>query len=362
MGSKNVDQIRKRNIFVWLGLSIGCVGFFYLTHHTLGPFLLGLSLAYLLHPLVDRLEALYVPRWLSSLIVVTCVIVLFLLFWLFFIPFVGFQLQTILQRLQAYTQSFFVILKPRISFALERMHNDPLLQQSEKLLPTALQNGLSWLTQHALSLLPNAEGIARFLFYLLVAPFVLFYGLIEWHSITTYAESLIPQKVRTQWRAFFTRLDKNISGYVRGQMLVCLSIGAYLSLCFTLLHLPYGFLLGIVTGLLTFIPYVGMLSGSITALLLTAVHMPTWFSFLSLTLVLLGGQVLEAAVLIPFFIGRRVGMHPVWVLFAIFASGALLGFWGVLFALPIATFCHSLVHEALTFYQRTAFFETLSDR
>ena len=349
-----MDDVSKGRL-IWTALALGLFLLFYLLQPSLGPFLLGLGLAYLFHPLVDTLEAQFIPRWLSSFLLVLALSVLFFTFWLVLLPVLGEQLEKLLYKMPAYTRDAFEFLRPHIEFLLEKMNATPFFQRTEIMIPEAFQRGFLWITNQILLALWSAQGVAHLLFFVLVTPFVMFYGLLEWDRIINGIRNLIPLKARDRWKSFFIRLDHVISGYVRGQMLVCLSMSVYLSMGFWLIGLPHGFLLGTLTGVLIFIPYVGMIIGTFFAVVLTLVNIPSVYSFMYLAIILCGGQILEAAVLIPFFIGPRVGIHPVWVLFAIFASGTLFGFWGILLALPIATFFHGLIKEGLVFYKSTDF-------
>ena len=356
MGRTVVDDISKGRV-IWVALAVGLLSLLYILSSVAAPFLVGLGLAYLFHPLVDTLEGRLVPRWLSSFILVLALSVLFFTFWLVLLPILGEQLETLLYKMPGYTRDVLDYLRPHVDFLTEKMNAAPLFERTELVAPEALQKGFLWLTNQVLLFLWNAQGIGRLLFFMLVTPFVMFYGLLEWHDIMIKTFALVPLKVQPRWESFFVRFDHTISGYIRGQMLVCLCMSVYLSLGFGLIGLPHGFLLGTLTGFLIFIPYVGMIIGTFFAIVLTLVNIPSLWSFFCLTLVLVGGQLLEALVLIPLFIGPRVGIHPVWVLFAIFASAMLFGFWGILLALPIATFCHGLIKETLTFYRTTAFYK-----
>ena len=351
-----MDDVSKGRV-IWAALAFGGLFLLYLLSPVASPFLVGLGLAYLFHPLVDTLEKRLVPRWLSSCLLVLALLALFFTFWLVLLPILGEQLETLLYKMPSYTRDVLEYLRPHIEVLTEKINATPLFERTELVAPEALQKGFLWVTNQLLLFLWNAQGIGRLLFFILVTPFAMFYGLLEWHDIVAKTFALVPLKVQPRWRSFFVRFDHTISGYIRGQMLVCLSMSFYLSLSFGLIGLPHGFLLGTLTGFLIFIPYVGMTIGTFFAIVLTLVNMPSLWSFLSLTIILAGGQLLEALLLIPLFIGPRVGIHPVWVLFAIFASAMLFGFWGVLLALPMATFSHGLIKECLAFYRATDFYQ-----
>ncbi len=351
-----MDDIFKGRL-IWAALFIGVCTFLYMVQDALGPFLFGLGLAYVFHPLIDRCEARLVPRWLSSFILVVVTLALFAAFWFLLLPFLGFQLQKLFYKLPLYTKEALDFVRPKIATILEKIHTDPVLKQSELMVPKALQKAFVWGTDQVLFLLSNAQGITRFLFYTCVTPFVMFYGLLEWPTIVAKVKNLIPHSVRPRWMVFFTRLDQSLSGYIRGQLLVCLCMGTYLAIAFVMMGLPHGLMLGALTGALIFIPYLGMTLGTLLAVILTLVNTPSLTTLIVLMIALIGGQLLEGFIFIPFFIGKRVGLHPVWVLFAIFALGTLFGFWGVLLALPMATFVYALLREGLAFYQSTAFFQ-----
>lgn len=353
-----MDQ-RVTHRFITAAVLAATAGLLYLISSVLGPFLLGLVLAYLLHPLVDRLQNGGCPRWLSSLILVLVVLVGFIGFLIFFVPFVVHQAQYLLDKIPGYLVDLVDCVKSFVSQFMRKGPWDAFRNGSEKIIADAARKAMSWAGSSSLALLSNVQVLGDALFYLLVTPVITFFCLWDWPRLVAFCRDLIPLKQRADGVAFLQRLDQSMSGYLRGQVMVCLVMAAYLSLGFYILRFPYAIPLGMMTGVLVFLPYVGMFLGSVTALLLILTHDPSWFHVLGLVIVLSIGQVLEAVVFVPFFVGRRVGIHPAWVLFSVFASGAVFGGWGVLLAMPLAVFARTFMGWLIPFYKKTRCFQQL---
>lgn len=339
----------------WLALACGVMASFYLLSPVLGPFLLGLGLAYLCHPMADRLQGFLGGRAFPALLVVLFILLLFIGFWLLFLPFALSQVQYFVGQVPFYIQSATDALEPWLTNSLQGRLR-ALNAQSHSLVASGIKEALVWVGRYLLGLLSNVQAITNLFFYMLVTPFVAFHALKDWEKLCQACVRLVPHGVRHYWLSFFGQLDQSVSHYLRGQILVCLGMAGYLATAFGILGVPHGVLLGLMTGLLVFLPYVGMFMGSCMAFLLVLGHDPTWFNIAALSGALLGGQVLEALLFIPWFIGKRIGLHPAWVLFSLFAAAAVLGGWGVFLAMPLALVAQVSVRWVLHFYRESAFY------
>ena len=350
------DFLKSERVVLW-GFFGVLLGGLYILLPVLAPFLLGLGLAYLLHPFVDLMGTKGMVRWLSSFFIVFSIVCLFIGFWVLFFPFFTHQLQQLLVKMPGYLQSVMNEWQPYVKLLLQKARLVSSVERFESLILDTTRGGISWLVNTFFTWLSQA-GVFNIFFYLLVTPVVTFYSLVEWPALVRYAHHFIPFRYRTAVFSFMEEVDQAMTGYVRGQALVCVSMAIYLAIGFSLLRIPHGVLLGLFTGLMVFVPYVGMILGSLMAVLIILVNNPAWWPLLNLGGVLMLGQILEAIFFVPYFVGRRVDIHPVWILLAIFSIGGLLGFWGVLLALPFATFLRISLMRLVTFYKNTVFFKT----
>ena len=206
-------------------------------------------------------------------------------FWLVLLPILGEQLETLLYKMPGYTRDVLDYLRPHVDFLTEKMNAAPF-ERTELVAPRLFKKAFLWLTDPGTFVLWNAQGIGRLLFFMLVTPFVMFYGLLEWHDIMIKTFALVPLKVQPRWESFFVRLIiPSAVTFVVRCWCVCacrLSVAG-----FGLIGLPHGFLLGTLTGFLIFIPYVGMIIGTFFAIVLTLVNIPSLWSFFCLTLLFL---------------------------------------------------------------------------
>jgi predicted PurR-regulated permease PerM len=183
-----------------------------------------------------------------------------------------------------------------------------------------------------------------------ITPIVAFFLLRDWPRIVAGVDSWLPRHHLGTIREQARLVDLTLAGFMRGQLLVCLGTGIYYAVALTVIHLDFGLIIGILAGILTFIPYVGFATGFVLAMGLALLQFGTFSGMLWVFAVFAIGQVLEGNVLSPKLVGERVHLHPVWVIFALLAFGSVLGFVGVLIALPAAAVTGVLVRFALGRY------------
>ena len=167
----------------------------------------------------------------------------------------------------------------------------------------------------------------------------------------------MPKNKEKQILSIWQEIDMRLSGFIRGQTLVCLSLGIFYAIGLFVVDLNYGILIGLLAGILSFIPYFGFGIGLLLSLFLGIMQGFSWGQWIGLGSVFILGQILEGYILTPKLVGNRVGLHPVWVMFALLAGGVLFGFVGVLLAVPMAAIIGVLIRHALTWYKKTEFYK-----
>jgi predicted PurR-regulated permease PerM len=184
-----------------------------------------------------------------------------------------------------------------------------------------------------------------------VAPVVAFYLIYDWHRMIATVDGWVPVRHRATVRQLAREVDAAISGFVRGQSAVCLILGSFYAVALTLAGLNFGMLIGLVSGLISFVPYVGSLTGLVLSLgVAVAQFWPEWTSIATVLAIFVVGQFIEGNVLAPKLVGESVGIHPVWLIFALLAFGYLFGFVGLLVAVPLAATIGVLARFALKQY------------
>ncbi len=310
------------------------------------PFVVGIILAYALSPIVDMLEKRGVRRGLAALGVVTLIIVVVLLLVLLIVPLLVRQAQQLFQALPGTIEAVRGVVENVAGEGLGQ--NGKGLEQASGAVTDNWQGLAAWL---AGSLWTGGLAVVNFLALAVVTPVVVFYLLVDWHRMVEKIDSWLPRDHAPTIRKLARDMDRSVSAFVRGQGAVCLIMAAFYGIGLTLTGLNYGLLIGLMSGFITFIPYAGAALGLLTAAGVAV--MQFWPELVPIAIVVgvfMAGQALEGLVLTPYIMGSSIGVHPVWVLFALFVFGYLFGFVGALIAVPLAAAVGVLIRFALDKY------------
>jgi predicted PurR-regulated permease PerM len=206
-------------------------------------------------------------------------------------------------------------------------------------------------------------GVAIFnvISLIIISPIVAFYMLHDWDEITAKIDSWLPLQSASTVREQLLAIDATISGFVRGQSMVCLILAALYGISLTIIGLKSGLLVGIGAGIISFIPYLGAATGMVVGIGIAIVQFPEWSMVTIVGGVFLVGQTLESYLLTPSLVGARIGLHPLWIIFALLAGGALMGFTGVLIAVPTAAVIGVLIRFGLAQYMSSELYSGTKD-
>lgn len=324
------------------------------------PFVIGLTLAYFFNPLADALSRLGVPRWLSATLILVVVTTLMVLAMVFLIPMLAQQTAGLIETLPSEMT--------RLRGMIEEGARDRLGERYPAVMD-AVTRTLSGLSDSLPSIASNmaqsvwSQGQAAFnaLSLVLITPLVFFYALLDWPKIVAKVDSWLPRQNAPAIRDLATEIDSRVSAFIRGQGLVCVALALFYGVALSLLGLRYGLLVGLLTGLLSFIPFAGWALGLITATALAIVQFwPDTTSILFVPGVFLAGQALDAAILSPQIVGSKIGLHPVWLIFALMSFSYMFGFLGLLVAVPVAAALGVLVRAALQSYMGSSMYHGAS--
>lgn len=351
----------------WALAIVAVALFLYLFSGVLMPFAAGIALGYLLDPVAEKLERLGLNRLGAALFILAVSIILIVLALVLIGPVLGHQLSGFVENL------------PRIVLRLQALVSD----WSAKLLDTSwgsdlatrlglgsgnpgdIQKALAdyageaakWLGGFARSLISGGAALVGILSLIVVTPVVAFYILVDWNRMIASMKSLVPPRYLPEVSAVAGDMDAALAGFLRGQSLVCLFLGLWYGLGLTLIGLNYGFLIGITAGFLSFIPYVGSLTALVVSAVVALVQgWPDWTMLAKALAVVIAGQFLEGNVLSPKLVGESVGLHPVWLMFALLASGSLFGFTGLIVAVPVAAALGVLLRFFFARYRESPFY------
>jgi predicted PurR-regulated permease PerM len=341
----------QRKIGFWLAALAICIALIWLLRDVLMPFAAGLVLAYLLDPLADRLEKWGLGRLGATLLILVLFVTLFIGLLIVVAPLLATQVMAFIDKVPGYVTRLQTLLTEQGGPLLERVGGEKVLQDLQKSLGDVVGQGMTWLGRFLTSLWSGGQALVGIMSLLVVTPVVAFYLLLDWDKMVTKMDSWVPVDQRDTVRQIAGDIDTAISGFLRGQTLVCLILGGIYAIGLFALGLNFGILIGISAGILSFIPYVGSLLGLFVAVAVAVAQF--WPDSTMVGLVLLVfviGQFIEGNILAPKLVGETVGLHPVWLMFALLAAGSLFGFLGLLLAVPIAAAIGVLIRFALKQY------------
>jgi predicted PurR-regulated permease PerM len=352
--------------FVALGLVLQLLG------GSVTPFVLGIVLGYLLDPIVQKLERLGLNRLGASILILIVFVVVFAAILIILAPILGGQLVAFTQKLPSYVVRLQALAVNEGNALLEKYGGqwrdrlglgDPLSsEQIQKSVGDLVAQGGQWILNALRSLASGGAAVFSFLSFLVFTPVVAFYMLLDWDKMLAAIDNWLPLDHRDGLRQIAGEINHALSGFLRGQSLVCLFLGLWYGIGLSLIGLDFGFLIGVIGGLLSFIPYVGSLTALVFSLGVAIVQgWPNWNMVLLALAVVGSGQFLEGNVLSPKLVGESIGLHPVWLMFALVAFGALFGFTGLLIAVPMSAVIGVLARHLLSLYLASPFYRGSRD-
>jgi predicted PurR-regulated permease PerM len=353
----------ERQILFWTAMLAALLYALYLLGSTVTPFVAGIALGYVLDPVVNKLETLGLNRLGASLVILIAFVAVFAIILIVVAPILGNQLVNFAQRLPDYASRLQNLAIDESNALIKKYGGgwlgafglgDMSRAQIQNSVAGFVTQGAQWLLNAMKSLVWGGATVFNFLSLMIITPVVAFYILVDWDRMIAELDSWLPLDYRDSLRAIAKDINRALSGFLHGQFLVCLLLGAWYSIGLTLIGLDFGFLIGVFGGLLSFVPYVGGLTALTLSLGIALVQ--GWPS-LKLLLMALGvvgcGQFLEGYILSPMLVGESVGLHPVWLLFALLAFGRLFGFAGLIIAVPAAAAVGVIARHLIAVYLRS---------
>ncbi|WP_411909027.1 MULTISPECIES: AI-2E family transporter [unclassified Mesorhizobium] len=340
----------RRQVFFWLATAVLLALFLYIFSGILLPFVAGMVLAYFLDPVADWLQRLGLSRLMATVVILIAFIVVVVLALVILVPVLATQMADFARKLPEYLtrlQSLITSFDPKW---LEQRFgvNAAGLRDG---LNSLLTSGFSLLTTVFTSIWSSGVALVSVVSLFVVTPVVAFYMLLDWDRMVAEVDGWVPRDHVETVRALARDINTATAGFVRGQGTLCLVLGAMYATGLTLTGLNFAILIGFFAGLISFIPYVGSLTGLVLAVGVAFVQFwPDWTMVVAVACVFFVGQFIEGNILQPRLVGKSVGLHPVWLMFALFAFGALFGFVGLLIAVPASAAIAVLVRFAIARY------------
>ncbi len=341
----------ERKIAFWFAAFVGFILFLLVFRQILLPFVAGMALAYALDPVADWFERRGFTRLMATLTILVLFVIIFALSLVLIVPVLANQLADLISRIPTYVESLQGLFNQFLNSRLAHyLGVDP--ESIRTSLAGLTSEGAKWLTTVLTSVWSGGRSLIDILSLLVVTPVVAFYLLYDWDRMIAWIDDLLPRDYAGEIRRLASDIDRTIASFVRGQGLVCIILGILYAGGLAIVGLNFGLLIGLVAGILSFIPYFGFTVGFVVSIGIALVQfLPDWTWVIATVVVFAVGQMVEGYILQPKLIGNSVGLHPVWLLFALFAFGLLFGFVGLLIAIPASAAIGVLVRYAVARYR-----------
>lgn len=320
-------------LWSWLAIAVVIGWLVYVLSPILAPFLAGAILAYVLNPLVGRLTGRYLPRTVAAVLVLLFALALVVALALVIVPLFIKELRMMSERLPAFlawaNEQVAPWLQERFAISIQLD-----IETVKKLAGGLLANNQDLVAGLLGSLKIGGLTLLAFFVNVLLVPVVLFFLLRDWNTLVARLDAMIPRHLYTRARTILAEIDAVLAEFLRGQLIVMLLMSVFYSAALWVADLEFALPVGIITGLLVIIPYIGAFTGILLGTVAAVLQFESLTGVAWVWLAFGIGQVLEGMAVTPLLVGERIGLHPVAVIFALLAFGQVFGFFGVLLALP----------------------------
>jgi predicted PurR-regulated permease PerM len=330
------ESTRGQRVALLAGLLIAAWAALQLFASILLPFVAAAGIAYFLDPPATKLARNGIPRGLASLLLIIALIAAGLLFALLLWPLLLSQIGILINRLPGYVEGLRTFAAQVIARLQERLGPDFVDEKLRDLVGGQVGAMLSFIAGALRGVIGGGFALFNVLTLAVVTPVVAFYLLRDWPRVVARIDSWLPRRYAGVLHAQAREVDRILSAWLRGQAMCCIALALFYACGLSLVGLDLSLIVGLSAGMLSFIPYVGTITGAVTAIGLAFAQFPTWTGVAEVAGVFVLGNIVEGYVIYPRFLGDRVELHAVWVIFALFAGGAAFGFLGVLLAVPVA--------------------------
>lgn len=356
MQSQNLNLKPIISTLIFVAIIFGIIVFI---GKILTPFIVALILTYILNPIVEKIcLRLKIKRSVISIIIAVIVFMVFISIPLYIIPNMVQEIQMIISKIPDLVSKINGTLLTNIN---HKYSTHFVLDLAN--LRFALLNKVSSIYSHINIFSPLAKNgmvIIEIVVYIILIPFILFYSIYGWHSVISFFDQLIPRSYRKTVHSIVYDIDKMLSAYLRGQFSVMIIMALYYATAIHLVGITSGFIIGFITGILVFIPYLGILTGLLISLAVDFSNFNGMHQVFFLLGVFIVGHLLEGGLVTPFLVGGKIGLNPVMIILSLMVFGKLFGFVGVLLALPLSTITVVLLKHAKYYYTRSKYYNEMN--
>lgn len=349
------------HLLFWGVASLLFLGLVWMFNDVLTPFVLGIAIAYLLNPTVNGLVKMKLPRLMAVTIILLSFFIFVLVAVILAAPPLAREAAALADSMPGYVDQLIEYAKPYLTKAQEQFGGNYI--ESTK---TFLQSNSGKIVQItgdlAGGLASGGQAVVGFVATLVLTPLVAFMMMVEWPRIVSWINDLIPRKNEKVIAELLTEMNAKVAGFVRGQITVAFFLGVIYAIALSVAGLNYGFLIGIAAGFLSIIPMVGSTLGLLVSVVVAWFQMGAIEFVGIIAAIFIIGQIIEGNILTPKLVGDSVGLHPLWVLFALMAGANVLGILGMLLAVPVVAVVGVLLSFAIVQYKSSSLYETATPK
>ncbi len=346
----------RNQVFIWLGFFAALFIILYVFRSVLLPFVVGSALAYLLNPLVNALQRIGIRRGIATGIVLLSVVTIIVSLIVAFMPLVGQQVGGLIARLPGYATELQELAR-RWAPELNAWLGPERAAQLERSLEDMLGQAVGLVGTISAEIIANSMTLISVIGFFVFTPVIAFYMLLDWQGMVRGLYGLLPRQYAPEIEGLLHEIDSSMGGVIRGQGGVILILAAFYATALSLAGLNFGLAIGLIAGLLSFVPYFGFAIGLMLSMGVGIVQFwPDWLMIIVIFGIYMVGQFLEGNILYPKLVGSSININPVWLMFALLAFGFLFGFVGLLLAVPLAAIGGVLVRFGVRKYKASSLY------
>ena len=342
---------------IWLAIFLAVFVVLYLSRQILMPFAVSLIISYMLSPVALKLEKkLGLSNIFVSALLIFILLLIFFSLWLLLIPLIYDQITHFIDNVPKYRE---FVNKSVVSVIIEQVKkvNVAYVSKVQDKLGSIIQLILGDLVLFIQKIWQSGFVFISFLSMIVLVPLISFYLLKDWGAMTGNMMDLVPKTKKSMIKDLVHEINNSLAGFFRGQLNVCFILSIYYALALLFVGLNFGVFIGITTGILSFIPFLGLLGGFMISLLIAFFQFKSWYGVIAIIIVFLLGNILEG-IIAPKIIGKRLRLHPVWVIFFVLLGGSLFGIIGMLLAVPCGAIIGILVRFSIRSYYSSRLYKT----
>ncbi len=343
------------NWLIWLSVFVVFCAAVYVLRSVLLPFVAGIIIGYVLDPIADKFQKLGMSRTWATVIVMLLLILIFFPLLFLLLGVIQGQIADFIAALPNYISALMKKIEP-IFYELQSKFPDIDAEKVREYIRGNMSNALKVSAKVIGSVISGGFAFVNIISLLLITPVVAFYMLRDWDTFIGKVNGLLPRHSKAAIEQQAQEINQIMANFIRGQLSVCVLLGCFYALGLYIVGLDLGIMIGFIAGVISFIPYVGSISGFVVSMCIAFAQFDDMGHILSVVAVFAVGQFLEGNFLTPKLVGDSVGLHPVWVMFALLAGGVLLGFLGLLIAVPVAAIIGVLVRHAIENYKHSSLY------